>query len=42
MSVAAVMGDVGRGLYVSKDVLSIYTDMLRLATIITPNHFEIE
>ena len=38
----AVMGDVGKGLYVSEDVIPIYKDMLRLATVITPNQFEVE
>jgi len=37
-----VMGDVGRGLYVSQDVVPIYKSMLRLATVITPNQFEVE
>ncbi|KAL7421924.1 putative pyridoxal kinase [Cryptotrichosporon argae] len=37
-----VMGDIGVGLYVSQDVVPIYRDMLRLATIITPNQFEVE
>lgn len=41
-SLPAVMGDVGRGLYVSKDVVPIYTSMLALASIITPNQFETE
>jgi pyridoxine kinase len=36
------MGDVGTGLYVSPDVVPIYKDMLRLATVITPNQFEVE
>ncbi len=38
----AVMGDVGKGLYVSSDVVPIYKNMLRLATVITPNQFEAE
>ncbi|WVQ99554.1 pyridoxal kinase [Kwoniella sp. CBS 9459] len=37
-----VMGDMGTGLYVSEDVVPIYKDMLRLATVITPNQFEVE
>jgi pyridoxine kinase len=36
------MGDVGKGLYVSEDVVPVYKDMLRLSTIITPNQFETE
>lgn len=39
---AAVMGDEGR-LYVDADVVPIYRDMLLpLATVITPNWFEVE
>lgn len=38
----AVMGDVGRGLYVSPDVVPVYRRMLRLADIATPNQFEVE
>ena len=38
----AVMGDIGRGLYVAEQVIPIYKKMLSSATIITPNHFEIE
>lgn len=38
--IAAVMGDIGTGLYVSPDVVPVYQDMLRMATIITPNQFE--
>lgn len=38
---AAVLGDSGR-LYVSPEVVPIYRDALRLATIITPNWFEVE
>lgn len=34
------MGDIGTGLYVSPDVVPVYKDMLRMATIITPNQFE--
>ncbi|WVR06917.1 pyridoxal kinase [Kwoniella sp. DSM 27419] len=37
-----VMGDMGTGLYVSEDVVPIYKDMLRLASVITPNQFEVE
>jgi pyridoxine kinase len=36
------MGDVGRGLYVSPEVVPVYRRMLRLADIITPNQFEVE
>lgn len=39
---AAVMGDIGKGLYVSEEVVPIYKDLLRIATIITPNQFEVE
>ena len=39
---AAVMGDIGKGLYVSSDVVPIYKDMLKMATVITPNQFEAE
>ncbi|GAC93533.1 hypothetical protein PHSY_001098 [Pseudozyma hubeiensis SY62] len=35
-----VMGDMGRGMYVSPDVLPMYQAMLEYATIITPNQFE--
>lgn len=35
-----VMGDMGRGMYVDKDVLPVYRSMLRYTTIITPNQFE--
>ena len=35
------MGDAGR-LYVAPDVVPVYRDMLSLATIITPNWFEVE
>lgn len=38
--IAAVMGDIGTGLYVSPDVVPVYKDMLKMATIITPNQFE--
>lgn len=38
----AVMGDIGTGLYVSRDVVPIYREMLNMATIITPNQFEVE
>ncbi len=37
----AVMGDAGR-LYVAPDVIPVYRTMLPLATIITPNWFEVE
>ena len=37
----AVLGDSGR-LYVSPEVVPIYRNALRLATIITPNWFEVE
>lgn len=36
------MGDVGRGLYVSPDVVPVYKRILQLADIITPNQFEVE
>lgn len=36
------MGDIGTGLYVSETVVPIYKSMLPLATIITPNQFEVE
>ncbi|KAH9479249.1 Putative pyridoxal kinase C6F6.11c [Psilocybe cubensis] len=36
-----VMGDAGR-LYVAADVIPVYQEMLPLATIITPNWFEVE
>lgn len=42
LTFSAVMGDVGRGLYVSQEVIPVYKSMLRLATIITPNQFEVE
>ncbi|PWN19278.1 Ribokinase-like protein [Microstroma glucosiphilum] len=35
-----VMGDMGRGMYVDKEVLPVYRSMLRYTTIITPNQFE--
>lgn len=35
------MGDSGR-LYVAEDVIPVYREMLHLATIITPNYFEVE
>lgn len=38
----AVMGDIGTGLYVSESVVPIYKSMLPLATVITPNQFEVE
>ncbi|WWC89185.1 pyridoxal kinase [Kwoniella dendrophila CBS 6074] len=37
-----VMGDMGTGLYVSEDVVPIYKEMLQIASIITPNQFEVE
>ena len=37
----AVMGDAGK-LYVSGDIIPVYREILPLATIITPNHFEVE
>ncbi|TFK39690.1 bud site selection protein 16 [Crucibulum laeve] len=36
-----VMGDAGR-LYVAPDVVPVYQEMLPLATVITPNWFEVE
>ncbi|KAJ9121592.1 hypothetical protein QFC22_002211 [Naganishia vaughanmartiniae] len=39
-SLAAVMGDIGKGLYVAEDVIPIYRQLLSQATIITPNQFE--
>jgi pyridoxine kinase len=39
--ITAVMGDAGR-LYVAADVIPVYREMLPLATIITPNWFEVE
>ncbi|KIY49921.1 Ribokinase-like protein [Fistulina hepatica ATCC 64428] len=36
-----VMGDAGR-LYVAEDVIPVYQRMLHMATIITPNWFEVE
>jgi hydroxymethylpyrimidine/phosphomethylpyrimidine kinase len=38
----AVMGDIGKGLYVAEDVVPIYRSLLSQATIITPNQFETE
>ena len=35
------MGDSGE-LYVSPDVVPVYRELLSLATIITPNWFEVE
>ena len=35
------MGDTGR-IYVAPDVVPVYKEMLPLATIITPNWFEVE
>lgn len=40
-TIAAVLGDSGR-LYVAPEVVPIYRDALPLATIITPNWFEVE
>ena len=40
-SSTAVLGDSGR-LYVLPDVVPIYKNALRFATIITPNWFEVE
>ena len=37
----AVMGDAGH-LYVAADVIPVYKDLLPLATVITPNWFEVE
>lgn len=37
-----MMGDIGTGLYVSPDVVPVYKQLLKLATIITPNQFEAE
>jgi pyridoxine kinase len=37
----AVIGDTG-ALYVSPDVIPVYRSMLPLATVITPNWFEVE
>lgn len=37
----AVIGDGGK-LYVAPDVVPVYRSMLPLATIITPNYFEVE
>lgn len=37
----AVMGDAGR-LYVAPDVVPVYQSMLSLASVITPNWFEVE
>ena len=42
LSRIAVMGDIGRGLYVSPDVVPVYRRILQLADIITPNQFEVE
>ena len=35
------MGDAGQ-LYVAADVIPVYKDLLPLATVITPNWFEVE
>ena len=40
--VSAVMGDIGKGLYVAEDVVPIYRGMLEIATMVTPNAFELE
>jgi hypothetical protein len=40
--ISAVMGDIGKGLYVAEDVVPIYRQLLSLASIITPNQFETE
>jgi pyridoxine kinase len=37
----AVIGDGGQ-VYVAPDVVPVYRSMLPLATIITPNYFEVE
>lgn len=37
----AVIGDRGK-MYVPQDVVPVYRSMLPLATIITPNYFELE
>ncbi|BEJ16357.1 hypothetical protein CspHIS471_0509620 [Cutaneotrichosporon sp. HIS471] len=37
-----VMGDIGKGLYVSADVIPVYKSLIKSATIITPNQFEAE
>ena len=39
--ISAVLGDSGK-LYVSEDCVSVYRELLPLATIITPNWFEVE
>ena len=38
---SAVIGDGGR-MYVAPDVVPVYRSMLPLATVITPNYFEVE
>lgn len=42
LDVLAVMGDIGKGLYVAEDVVPIYRGLLSQASIITPNQFETE
>ncbi|GMK55229.1 hypothetical protein CspeluHIS016_0202850 [Cutaneotrichosporon spelunceum] len=37
-----VMGDIGKGLYVSADVIPVYKNLIKSATVITPNQFEAE
>jgi pyridoxine kinase len=37
----AVIGDGGK-MYVAPDVVPVYRSMLPLATLITPNYFELE
>lgn len=41
MDSSAVLGDNGR-LYVAEDVIPLYRELLPIATIITPNWFELE
>jgi pyridoxine kinase len=41
MNSSAVMGDNGK-LYVAEDVVPLYRELLSIATIITPNWFEVE
>jgi pyridoxal/pyridoxine/pyridoxamine kinase len=36
------MGDIGKGLYVGEDCEAAYRELLKQATITTPNQFEIE
>ncbi|KAE8234784.1 hypothetical protein CF326_g175 [Tilletia indica] len=35
-----VMGDMGRGMYVSESVVPLYREMIQYATIVCPNQFE--